>query len=146
MTVSSPGAESRTARTTGVQSVARAAALLGPSWTARGRGHPHRAVEDHQVEREHRAPAARHVERGGLLCRSDEGDRFQPGPVLLRLGRRSLAASGLPEVTAVLKELADGTGETASIGMRRGESVLVLVAVQSEQPLRYLGEPGRPCR
>lgn len=79
----------------------------------------------------------------GLLCRSRESERFLPGPVLLRLGRRSLSSSGLPDVTAVLKELADRTGETASVGVCRGDTVLTLMSVQSEQPLRYLGEPGR---
>ncbi|RMB81398.1 IclR family transcriptional regulator [Streptomyces shenzhenensis] len=143
MTVSPAGAPSPAPRTSAVQSVARAAALLGAVVDSPSGGATLTElskITGLNVSTVHRLLGTLCAE--GLLCRSREGDRFQPGPVLLRLGRRSLAASGLPEVTAVLKELADGTGETASIGMRRGDRVLVLVSVQSEQPLRYLGEPG----
>ncbi|MBU6532893.1 IclR family transcriptional regulator [Streptomyces mayonensis] len=143
MTESSTGFASRTPRSSGVQSVARAAALLGAVVDSPSGGATLTELSKLtglNVSTVHRLLGTLCAE--GLLCRSREGDRFQPGPVLLRLGRRSLASTGLPEVTAVLKELADATGETASIGMRRGDRVLVLVSVQSEQPLRYLGEPG----
>ncbi|WP_269462919.1 IclR family transcriptional regulator [Streptomyces malaysiensis] len=143
MSVSSAGADGRTSRASGVQSVARAAVLLGAVVDSSSSGvtlTELSKITGLNVSTVHRLLGTLCSE--GLLCRSREGDRFLPGPVLLRLGRRSLAASGLPEVTAILKELADGTGETASIGMRRGDNVLVLVSVQSEQPLRYLGEPG----
>ncbi|MFS8197621.1 IclR family transcriptional regulator [Streptomyces sp. CWNU-52B] len=143
MTVSSVGTGNPATRTSGVQSVARAAALLGAVVDSPPGGATLTElskITGLNVSTVHRLLGTLSAE--GLLCRSQEGDRFLPGPVLLRLGRRSLTASGLPEVTAVLKELADATGETASIGMRRGDRVLVLVSVQSEQPLRYLGEPG----
>ncbi|NIY62273.1 IclR family transcriptional regulator [Streptomyces malaysiensis] len=143
MSVSSAGADRRTSRASGVQSVARAAVLLGAVVDSSSGGATLTElskITGLNVSTVHRLLGTLCSE--GLLCRSREGDRFLPGPVLLRLGRRSLAASGLPEVTAILKELADGTGETASIGMRRGDNVLALVSVQSEQPLRYLGEPG----
>src|SRR5437763_5480847 len=79
---------------------------------------------------------------GDLLCRDVNSERFLPGPVLLRLARKTLRASGVPEAADVLKELADRTGETASIGMRRGDEVLVLLSVPSTRPLRYTGQPG----
>jgi IclR family transcriptional regulator, acetate operon repressor len=79
---------------------------------------------------------------GNLLCRDSSTDRFLPGPVLLRLARKALGASGVPEAADVLKELADRTGETASIGMRRGDEVLVLLSVPSTRTLRYTGQPG----
>ncbi|GAA4535566.1 IclR family transcriptional regulator [Pseudonocardia xishanensis] len=77
---------------------------------------------------------------GNLLCR--DAERFLPGPLLLRLARKALGASGVPEAADVLKELADRTGETASIGMRRGDEVLVLLSVPSTRALRYIGRPG----
>lgn len=80
---------------------------------------------------------------GNLLCRDTTGERFVPGPLLLRLGRQSLASAGLPEVADVLADLVERTGETASVGMRRGGSVLVLVAIQSSSSLRFTGEAGR---
>jgi IclR family acetate operon transcriptional repressor len=79
---------------------------------------------------------------GNLLCRDPDNDRFLPGPLLLRLARKALGASGVPEAADVLKELADRTGETASIGMRRGDDVLVLLSVPSTRSLRYTGQPG----
>ncbi|TCK25730.1 IclR family transcriptional regulator [Pseudonocardia endophytica] len=79
---------------------------------------------------------------GNLLCREAGSERFLPGPLLLRLARKSLGASGVPEAADVLKELADRTGETASIGMRRGDDVLVLLSVPSTRMLRYTGQPG----
>ncbi|WP_181779821.1 IclR family transcriptional regulator [Pseudonocardia pini] len=79
---------------------------------------------------------------GNLLCRDGGSDRFLPGPLLLRLARKALGSSGVPEAADVLKELADRTGETASIGMRRGDEVLVLLSVPSTRPLRYIGRPG----
>jgi IclR family acetate operon transcriptional repressor len=79
---------------------------------------------------------------GDLLCREPNSERFLPGPVLLRLARKTLRASGVPEAADVLKELADRTGETASIGMRRGDEVLVLLSVPSTRSLRYTGQPG----
>ncbi|WP_381792382.1 IclR family transcriptional regulator [Streptomyces niveus] len=138
-----PDSPARGARTSGVQSVARAARLLsavvdspsGATLTELSK------TTGLNVSTVHRLLATLTAE--GLLCRSRESERFLPGPVLLRLGRRSLSSSGLPDVTAVLKELADLTGETASVGVCRGDTVLTLMSVQSEQPLRYLGEPGR---
>ncbi|MFD5892740.1 MULTISPECIES: IclR family transcriptional regulator [unclassified Streptomyces] len=138
-----PDSPARGARTSGVQSVARAARLLsavvdspsGATLTELSK------TTGLNVSTVHRLLGTLTAE--GLLCRSRESERFLPGPVLLRLGRRSLSSSGLPDVTAVLKELADLTGETASVGVCRGDTVLTLMSVQSEQPLRYLGEPGR---
>ncbi|MCF7552496.1 IclR family transcriptional regulator [Pseudonocardia sp. WMMC193] len=77
---------------------------------------------------------------GNLLCR--DAERFLPGPLLLRLARKALGSSGVPEAADVLKELADRTGETASIGMRRGDEVLIVLSVPSTRPLRYIGRPG----
>lgn len=79
---------------------------------------------------------------GNLLCRDATGDRFVPGPLLLRLGRQSLASAGLPEVGDVLADLVERTGETASIGLRRGTDVVALLVVQSSNPLRYTGTAG----
>ncbi|MET7640875.1 IclR family transcriptional regulator [Streptomyces sp. NPDC005438] len=128
----------------GVQSVARAARLLsavvdsGPSGATLTELAKTTGLNVSTVHRLLNTLSAE-----GLLCRAADRERFLPGPLLLRLGRQSLATSGLPEVTAALRELADRTGETASIGMRREDGVLVLLSVQSDQPLRYLGEPGR---
>ncbi|MFC3995994.1 IclR family transcriptional regulator [Nocardiopsis sediminis] len=73
----------------------------------------------------------------GLLCRDPVSERFLPGPVLLRLARRSLVSAGLPEVTDALRALVERTGETATIGVRQGGDVVVGLAVSSPDPFRY---------
>lgn len=129
-------------RGTEVQSVARAAALLDAVVTS-GSGLTLTELAKRTeltVSTAHRL--IRTLCSGNLLCRDETGDRFVPGPLLLRLGRQSLASAGLPEVADVLAELVERTGETASIGMRHGDSVLVLLAIQSSNALRFTGEAG----
>jgi IclR family acetate operon transcriptional repressor len=72
----------------------------------------------------------------GLLCRERDGERFLPGPLLLRLSRSSLLADDLGEIESVLTRLATETGESVCFGVRRGNEVALLLAVQSSQALR----------
>ncbi|WP_166462922.1 IclR family transcriptional regulator [Amycolatopsis acidicola] len=125
-----------------VQSVARAAALLD-AVVSSGSGLTLTELAKRTeltVSTAHRL--IRTLCSGNLLCRDATGDRFVPGPLLLRLGRQSLASAGLPEVGDVLADLAERTGETASAGLRRGANVLVLLAVQSSSALRFTGAAG----
>lgn len=125
-----------------IQSVARAASVLGVVVdSAHGLTTTEIAkITGLTVSTVHRL--AHTLVSGNLLCRDQGTDRFLAGPLLLRLARKALGASGVPEATDVLKELADRTGETASIGMRRGDEVLVLLSVPSTNLLRYTGRPG----
>ncbi|MEQ3554321.1 IclR family transcriptional regulator [Pseudonocardia nematodicida] len=125
-----------------IQSVARAATVLGVVVDS-GEGLTTTEiakVTGMTVSTVHRL--AHTLVAGNLLCRDSGSDRFLPGPLLLRLARKSLGASGVPEAADVLKELADRTGETASIGMRRGDEVLIVLSVPSTRSLRYTGRPG----
>jgi DNA-binding IclR family transcriptional regulator len=66
----------------------------------------------------------------GLVRR--DGDRFAPGPELARLG--VLAVNGLPLVQAArepLGRLAEKTGETVNVAVRRGEEAVNVVQVQT---------------
>lgn len=78
----------------------------------------------------------------GLLCRDAASERFLPGPVLMRLARRSLSSAGLPEAADALRALVDATGETSSLGVRRGGETSVLLTLPSPDPFRYHGRPG----
>lgn len=134
----------RTGRDRGseVQSVARAATLLD-AVVASGSGLTLTELAKRTeltVSTAHRL--IRTLCSGNLLCRDATGDRFVPGPLLLRLGRQSLTSAGLPEVGDVLADLVERTGETASIGLRRGGGVVVLLAIQSSNALRFTGSPG----
>lgn len=79
----------------------------------------------------------------GLLCRDPATERFLPGPVLLRLGRRSLVAAGLPEAVEVLRTLVERTGETASVGVREGEEVVLGLTAPSPAAFRYHAVQGQ---
>lgn len=78
----------------------------------------------------------------GLLCRDAVSERFLPGPVLMRLARRSLSSAGLPEAADALRVLVDVTGETSSLGVRRADEMVVLLTTPSIEPFRYNGQPG----
>ncbi|SFN73363.1 transcriptional regulator, IclR family [Pseudonocardia ammonioxydans] len=134
-----PGAPARGSE---IQSVARAAAVLGIVVDSdEGLTTTEIAkITGMTVSTVHRL--AHTLVSGDLLCRDATSERFLPGPLLLRLARKSLGASGVPEAADVLKELADRTGETASIGMRRGDDVLIVLSVPSTRSLRYTGRPG----
>lgn len=125
-----------------IQSVARAATVLGLVVDSDGglTTTEIAKITGMTVSTVHRL--AHTLVAGNMLCRDATSDRFLPGSLLLRLARKSLGASGVPEAADVLKELADRTGETASIGMRRGDEVLVVLSVPSTRPLRYTGRPG----
>ncbi|MEU6646700.1 IclR family transcriptional regulator [Saccharomonospora sp. NPDC046836] len=143
MTRASSGTGSRERGGFEVQSVARAAALLD-AVVGSGSG---LTLSELAKRTELTVSTAHRLIRTlcstNLLCRDAAGDRFVPGPLLLRLGRQSLASAGLPEVADVLADLVERTGETASVGLRRGSRVLVLLAVQSASALRFTGEAGR---
>jgi IclR family acetate operon transcriptional repressor len=79
---------------------------------------------------------------GEILCRDPVTERFIPGPLLMRLARSTIINGGLSEAAQILQELTDATGETASFGIRDDDSVLVLLAVQSSQPLRFERQVG----
>ncbi len=79
----------------------------------------------------------------GLLRRDASGERYLPGPLLLRLARSSLLAAGFTEVSDLLRELAERTRESVSLGVIDGDEVVVLASVGSPEPLRIqqrLGE------
>ena len=44
---------------------------------------------------------------------------------------------GVDNIRPLLEELSEATGESVNLGVRRGDSVLVLVRVVSDQPLRF---------
>ena len=136
-------AESRSERGGEVQSVARAGRLLtqvvdapeGLSLTELAAG---TALNISTVHRLLRTLCSE-----GLLCRDPVTERFLPGPVLLRLGRRSLVAAGLPEAVEVLRTLVEHTGETASVGVRDGQDVTLGLTVPSPAAFRYHAAPGQ---
>lgn len=69
-------------------------------------------------------------------------ERYLLGPSLAILGRRALDSSGLGVAQPILERLADTTGESVSLGVRRGSELVVVLSSSSHQRLRFDHEPG----
>src|SRR3954471_17122772 len=76
----------------------------------------------------------------GLLQREPDGERYLTGPVLAALGRAALSGSGMLDSLSVLRDLVVDTHESASLGAREGDEVVV--RVESHEPLRFDRPPG----
>lgn len=79
---------------------------------------------------------------GELLAHDDAHERYLPGPALVRLARTAFASGGFADALGVLQALVQETGESASLGIREGNEVVVLLSVQSDAPLRFSRPPG----
>ena len=75
--------------------------------------------------------------RGGLLAQDPRSERYHLGPKLAILGQSAMAQYGLDLVQPHLEELARVTGEAASLGVRDGDDVVVMLRAESAQPLRF---------
>jgi IclR family acetate operon transcriptional repressor len=75
--------------------------------------------------------------RGGLLAQDPRTERYHLGRRLAVLGQSAMARYGLDLVRPQLEELAHATGEAASLGVRDGDDVVVVLRAESTQPLRF---------
>ena len=75
--------------------------------------------------------------RGGLLAQDPRTERYHLGPRLALLGQSAMARYGLDVVRPQLEDLARVTGEAASLGVRDGDDVVVVLRAESTQPLRF---------
>ena len=66
-----------------------------------------------------------------------DNERYRLGAALLVLGQRALEHSGFGSALPILERLADTTGESTSLGIRRGDEVIVVLAAASRQRLRF---------
>jgi IclR family acetate operon transcriptional repressor len=64
-------------------------------------------------------------------------ERYRLGIGIAILGQRALEQTGYHLAKPVLDELAAATGESASLGIRRGAGVVVIERAASQQPLRF---------
>ncbi len=78
------------------------------------------------------------LEAHGLLRRDGEG-RFAPGLRLMALGRAARSALHLPELAGpALVALRDGTGESAQLYVREGDTRVCVVSLESPHGLRTI--------
>jgi IclR family acetate operon transcriptional repressor len=122
---------------TGTQAVDRALHLLGLLETASGDVGVTAlaAAAGLTVSTTHRLLHA--LAAGGLVGQDRDTERYHLGPRLIALGRGAEARLGLTRWHAELQRLAAETGESASLGIRLGNEVLIADHVPSAQPLRF---------
>ncbi len=77
-----------------------------------------------------------------LLTYDPDTERYWYGSVLTRLARGAFQSSGALEAREILQQLVDDTGESASLGIREQDHVLVVVSAHSGAALRFTRPPG----
>jgi IclR family transcriptional regulator, acetate operon repressor len=73
----------------------------------------------------------------GFMEQEPVSERYRLGFAIAVLGQRALEQSGYHLAQPVLSRLASTTGESASLGVRRGDEVMVMERAASAQPLRF---------
>ena len=79
---------------------------------------------------------------GGLMDQDRRSDRYRLGRTLVLLGQRAADQLGLASARPVLERLAELTGESASLGTRHGDEIVVVLVASSAQRLRFDHEQG----
>lgn len=72
----------------------------------------------------------------GYLAQSPD-DRYRFGPATLVLGQSARDALGFRTALPILEQLGGETGESVNMGVRDGNEVVVVLRVESVQPLRF---------
>ena len=72
----------------------------------------------------------------GFLAHDGATERYSPGPALLELAGAVLTSPEFMGATEILESLALRTGETASLGIRQGNDVVILLQAESTSWLR----------
>ena len=78
----------------------------------------------------------------GYVAQNPDTDRYRLGRQAFLLGLAAGRTLGLTAVTPILERLRDETGESANLVVRDGSEGLVVLRVESEQPLRFTQEAG----
>ena len=78
----------------------------------------------------------------GYVSQNPETDRYRLGRQAFLLGLAAGRNLGLPAVTPILERLRDETGESVNLVVRDGDEGLVVLRVESEQPLRFTQQAG----
>lgn len=74
---------------------------------------------------------------GGYLEQSQSSDRYRLGHAALILGQSAREAHGFSTALPILEQLGGETGESVNMGVRDGTEVVVVLRVESVQPLRF---------
>jgi len=78
----------------------------------------------------------------GFMDQDRRTDRYRLGRTLVLLGQRAASQLGLESARPVLERLATATGESAALGTRQGDEIVVVLVTSSSQRLRFDHEQG----
>jgi IclR family transcriptional regulator, acetate operon repressor len=78
----------------------------------------------------------------GFMDQDRRTDRYRLGRTLVLLGQQAAAQLGLEAARPTLERLAETTGESASLGTRQGDEIVVVLVASSAQRLRFDHEQG----
>ncbi len=80
--------------------------------------------------------------RAGYVDQDDLTERYRLGRTAAVLGQAAARRFRLDVAQPLLDGLAERTGETANLGIRDGSDVVIVLAAESDQPLRFERAPG----
>jgi IclR family acetate operon transcriptional repressor len=119
-----------------VQSVSRASALL----RCFSEQPPERSLTELAKKTGLTASTAHRILRtlvdAGLLAHNGATERYSPGPALIELAGAVLTSPEFMGATEILEALAVRTGETASLAIREGNELVILLQAESTSWLR----------
>jgi len=121
----------------GTQAVERAIAIMGcfrQDATPLGISEIARAV-GLNISTAHRLMRA--LVTAGFMEQDSTTERYRLGIEIAVLGQRALEQAGYHLAQPVLSRLAEATGESVSLGVRRNHEVVVVERASSPQPLRF---------
>ena len=79
----------------------------------------------------------------GFIIQNPETKKYSIGPALYRLGKVYNNRVGIWEIAKpIIKEVAEITHETVSIGIREGDTAILAYKIDSPMPVRYVEDIG----
>lgn len=129
------------ARTTGTQAIDRALEVLSSFIST-----PEQGITD-LASSTGLSPSTVHrmlqaLVGAGFVEQDPTSERYRLGPTAVVLGHSARESLGLERALPILERLGGETGESVNLGVRDGYEVVVVLRVESVQPLRLEQPPG----
>lgn len=103
--------------------------------------HPEQGITDIADRTELKPSTVHRIVRAlvtsGYLEQREDTDRYRFGHAALVLGQSAREALGFDLAVPILEQLGGETGESINMGVRDGHEVVVVLRVESVQPLRF---------
>lgn len=132
----------RSEQVAGTQTISRALAVLA---VLRDAGSDVGVIELSRALDLHASTAHRILRAlvaAGYVVQNPQTERYRLGPAAFLLGRAAERTLGFDEAMPLLEKLAELTGESVNLVIRDGDVGLVVLRVESSQPLRFIQSVG----